>query len=59
METNCWRHAENVKHHETKRFDIYTDSSAAESKFPKVLEATYVFERAQPGVLELKDRLPI
>jgi len=53
------KRAKKVKHHQTKHFDIYTDSSAAKSKFPKALEETYDFVRARLGVPEFKDRLPV
>ncbi|MCK6479339.1 MAG: hypothetical protein L6R43_04060 [Planctomycetes bacterium] len=51
--------AKQVKRIETPRFDVYTDSKAAVSKFPKALEACYGFVKEALGVGEMEEKLPV
>jgi hypothetical protein len=43
----------------TKHFEIYTDSAAAQGKFPKALETAYEFSKKTLGLPEMDEPLPI
>jgi hypothetical protein len=51
--------ARKVKKIATKHFDIYTDSAAAQGKFPKGLEAIYDFVVKTLGTPEMEEKLPV
>jgi hypothetical protein len=42
----------------TKHFEIYTDSAAAQGKFPKALETAYEFSKKTLGLPEMDEPLP-
>lgn len=43
----------------TKHFIVYTDSAAAQGKFPKALEEAYEFSKKTTGMPEMDETLPI
>ena len=43
----------------TKHFDVFTDSAAAQSKFPKALEESYEFVKKGLGTPEMEEKLPV
>jgi hypothetical protein len=43
----------------TKHFEVFTDSAAAQGKFPKALEAIYDFAKDKLGMPEMEESLPI
>jgi hypothetical protein len=43
----------------TKHFDVFTDSTAAQGKFPKALEEAYDFVKATLGIPEMEEKLPV
>jgi len=43
----------------TKHFEVFTDSAAAQGKFPKALETAYEFSKKTLGLPEMDETLPI
>jgi hypothetical protein len=51
--------ARKVRKIATEHFDVYTDSAAATSKFPRALEETYGFVKSLLGTPEMEEKLPV